>query len=268
MKDVFMNSFFYALIFTLSFSISTAAQETPAQPEETPVQKTEPEPTLWEKTKAGGEKALDAGKKAAQKVEDAVDSTKSYREKSNHHLLASYSLIDMWIPGKWGVSYSFLPSAQGGWEIEYLRGTMSVPFVIDDLGKITDQRLSLFYRSYSQRNSFNFIYGVNYSSFKAHLGNDILAAVSGGNVAQYDLLTIRTIGLTWGLGNRWYVSNRILMGVDWLTINIPVATLEANAEFLEATASEDKKNDVRDALDIIKHVPTLAIFKLQVGVSF
>ena len=152
--------------------------------------------------------------------------------------------------------------------MEYLRGTIAIPFIIDDLGKITDQRISLFYRSYSNRNSFSFLYGVNYSSFKAQLGTDFLATISGGNVSQFDIVSIQTIGFTWGLGNRWQLKNRLIIGLDWFTINLPLFVLESNADFLSANASAKKKDEIRDALDIIEKIPTLAVFKFQIGMSF
>lgn len=193
--------------------------------------------------------------------------SRQLREQNSQNFLVNYSLIDTWIPGKYGVSYAWNISPNGSWEIEYLRGSISVPFIIDDLGKITDQRLTLMYRSFSQRNSFSFLYGVNYSALKFQLGTDYLATISGGNVSAFDIIDIQTLGLTWGMGNRWQINSAII-SFDWFVINIPVIVLESEAPFLEASSSEQSKKDVRDVLDVVEKFPTFAIIKFQLGFSF
>lgn len=226
------------------------------------------EKSLWQKTQEKGKNLLKAGEREAEKVSENFGGTRTRREQSRHQILGTYSLLDTWIPSKWGASYAFTPSPRGSWEIEYLRGTLSIPFIIEDFGKITDQRLSVFYRSYSDRNSFSFLYGINYSSFKAQLGIDYLSTVSGGNVGQVDLVAIETLGLTWGVGNRWQLNNNVLIGLDWFTIYIPVITLESQADFLSANASEKRKEEIRDALDVIERIPTFAALKFQLGIAF
>ena len=193
--------------------------------------------------------------------------SRELRELNRHSFLVNYSFFDTWIPGKYGATYAFNASPSGSWEVEYLRGSISVPFFIEDLGKITDQRLTLMYRSFSQRNSFSFLYGANYSSFKFQLGPDYLATITGGNASTFDVVSVETLGITWGMGNRWQI-NKAIISFDWFVINIPVVVLESEAPFLEATASESSKEDIRDVLDIIEKFPTLAILKFQLGFSF
>lgn len=193
--------------------------------------------------------------------------SRELRKQNSHSILVNYSLIDTWIPGKYGVSYAYTPNPSGSWELEYLRGSLSVPFFIEDLGRITDQRLTLMYRSFSERNSFSFIYGANYSSFKLQLGPDYLAAITGGNASTFDVVSVETLGLTWGLGNRWQM-NKATVSFDWFVINIPVIVLESEAPFLEANATEQSKKDIRDVLDIIEGFPTFALLKFQLGFSF
>jgi len=214
------------------------------------------------------ESLMDQGKAVGSKALEALRASKENREVRKHSVLGTYSLIDTWIPSKIGASYVFHPTSSGGWEVEYLRGSLSIPFFIEDLGQITDQRISIFYRSYSQRNSFSFHYGINYSSLKATLGNSYLTTISAGSVSKYELLTIQTLGFNWGLGNRWQFKNRVTIGLDWFSIYIPIKILESNADFLQASASEAKKNEIRDALDVIEKVPTFALLKLQLGISF
>lgn len=200
-------------------------------------------------------------------VSTASMTSRQLREAHSHNLLVNYSFFDTWIPGKYGATYAFNANANGSWELEYLRGSISVPLFIEDLGKITDQRLTLMYRSFSQRNSFSFLYGANYSSLKFQLGPDYLATITGGNLSSFDVISVETLGLTWGLGNRWQI-NKAIISFDWFVINIPVVVLESEAPFLEASASESSKQDIRDVLDVIERFPTLALLKFQLGFSF
>lgn len=257
--------FIILFVFILSFqSLSVAENQMPEKTKESQDQK-------WESTKEDLDKNTNPQKNSAKinpipSANSSEETSSTYREKYNQSLLGTYSLLDMWIPGKWGVSYSYHPSANGSFEIEYLRGKLS-PFIFEELGTITDQRLTLMYRSYSQRNSFNFLYGINYSSLKLQLGSEILATVTTGDPGAFDLISIKTLGLTWGMGSRWNL-NRFLISVDWLVLNIPIIALESEAPFINATSDSSRKDDAQEILDFAKGIPTLAIAKIQLGISF
>lgn len=133
---------------------------------------------------------------------------------------------------------------------------------------MTDERFSLIRRFYSDRNSFNFFTGAAYHSFSIHLGNRLTSLATGGLFPNIDLVTIKTLGLVLGLGNRWQLKSGWVLGVDWLSMYLPLKTIEAEAPYISSNASESSKNDVRDAMKVIKRVPTFAVFKFQVGMSF
>jgi hypothetical protein len=80
------------------------------------------------------------------------------------------------------------------WELEYLRGSISVPFIIEDLGKMTDERISIIGRSYFGGNSFNLSYGVSYFNFSLHLGDKLLGGLTGGAYPSIDLVEIKAYG--------------------------------------------------------------------------
>ncbi len=222
--------------------------------------------STWEEVKKTSNRVLEKGKESVTEAVSELDSTKAYREAYSHNLLGTFSLLDTWIPGKWGGTYTYNKSASSAWEFEYLKGTYA-PIGISELGEFSDLRLTLFYRSFSKRNSFNFMYGIYYNSFKLGIGDAILNRISSGYIPNFDVVSIETMGISWGFGNRWHLK-RFLFAVDWFTINIPLVTLESEAPFLETTTSQEDKNDIRDAMDIIEKIPTLAIFKLQFGYSF
>lgn len=67
------------------------------------------------------------------------------RENADYFTLVNYSPLDLLIPSKYGLTFGYIQSPERTWELEYLRGSFSVPFLVKDLGKMTDSRkLSLF----------------------------------------------------------------------------------------------------------------------------
>ena len=229
----------------------------------------------WESTKESTQKDSQEASKSQEppstpkpqiKEPTKANLSQDFRGSLTHSLLGTYAFIDMWIPGKWGFSYSYHPSASGSYEIEYVRGKLS-PLVLEELGTITDERLTVMYRSFSKRNSFNFLYGINYSSLKLQLGSEALATILTGDSSAFDVISIKTLGATWGLGNRWNIS-RFIVSVDWLVLNIPILSLESEAPFINATSDASKKGDAQDVLDFVEKIPTLSIAKFQLGISF
>ncbi len=243
----------------ITFAVEPAPPADPSKKEEG---------SFWTGVKDTGSKILETSKDAASAVGKKLDETKDLRAKSRWAILGNYSLIDTWIPSKYGVTVAYIPSADAAWEIEYLRGSLSFELFIKDLGKMTDERLSLIRRFYSDRNSFSFFAGAAYHSFSVHLGDRLTSLISNNLIPNVDLVTVKTLGFIGGLGNRWQFGSGWTLGVDWFSMYVPIKTLEAEAPYVSSTASESGKNDVRDVMDVIKRIPTFAVFKFQVGMSF
>lgn len=193
--------------------------------------------------------------------------SRDLRAQNHHNVSFVYSLLDTWLPSKWGASYGYQSNPNGTWELEYLSGSYA-PLGISELGEFSETRISLLYRSFSQRNTFHFTYGLNYSSLKLGIGDKLLSTITGGVVPGFDVMTVETLGFHWGLGNRWQVTPQFLINVDWFEVHIPLYTLESEAPFLEVNASQEDKEDIRDALDLIESIPTFSLVKFQLGYSF
>jgi len=119
-----------------------------------------------------------------------------------------YSPIDLIIPSKIGISYGYRPGNGTVFEIEYLRGTLAIPFLVDDLGSFTDERLSLLVRKFNdEHSSFNFFYGASLVRTKLSLGSSLLSRVPGPIPSGYDLISILTAAPVIGIGNRWKNTN-------------------------------------------------------------
>lgn len=185
-----------------------------------------------------------------------------------HNFMANYSPISTWIPSKLGLSYTYSPSSLGSWELNLNRGSFSIPFFIEDLGSINEYNASILYRSYSHRHSFSVIYGINYYTFSAKLGSKYLSSIIIGDPMSYDALKVKSLGLVFGLGNLWQLKRGLSFGVDWFTINVPIHVTQLDADYLNSSADQEDKNDVKNVLDVLKRVPTFSLLNLKIGYSF
>jgi hypothetical protein len=195
-------------------------------------------------------------------------SQKEMREGSSAIALFNYSALDMVIPSKWGVTGGWVRSAENTYDLEYLRGTVAVPFIVQDLGKMKDQRLSLMHRSFGKRQSFNVSYGLTYFQFKVYLGNDLLSRISGVDAASVDIINLQTLGFNLGIGNRWTFRRNIMVGIDWIQWSQPVFNIKRGTEVLQYVTNEQDREDIDDVVRILSYVPRFTLFKVQAGMSF
>lgn len=203
-----------------------------------------------------------------EKVQEAVSDSAQLRSNRKYFVMANYSPFDLLIPGKYGATVGLHRSAQKTWEFEYLRGSISVPFIVEDLGKMTDERFSIIARSYSDRNSFNFSYGLSYFDFSLSLGDKLLNRVTAGNYPSLDLVEIQALGFHLGIGNRWVLNKNVTFGIDWVTWAQPLFLTSKKSAFLDYATNQKDKDDVDAALKVISFFPRLAFLKLQLGISF
>ncbi len=216
----------------------------------------------------GAEKTADYGKQGLKKVNEIRKKNPDLRSSRPHNIMASFTGTATWIPAKLGISYTYSPDATESWEISFNRGKISTPFFIPDLGSISDSHISLLYRSYSNRNSFSIIYGLNYYEFDAHLSRKYLSSISSGDPSDFNVLNVQSIGATVGLGNRWQFENGLSLGVDWFHLNVPLNVFKTKAAYLSSDADQADKNEIENVLDILKRVPTFDFLKLQIGYTF
>lgn len=182
--------------------------------------------------------------------------------------LATYSLIDPIITGKIGATVGVAASERKSWEIEYLRGSWAVPFYIQDIGSVTDERVSLIVRTAPSGGSFQFSYGLSYFRIHAHLGDALLNRISQGGYPSADLLAIQALGFNIGLGNRWRLAHGITVGVDWVSWAQPLISLERKAAFMDVASNSADRDDVDTALKVFTYFPRVVFLKLQAGVQF
>lgn len=199
---------------------------------------------------------------------NTLSSSKSKREERSYFVLGNYSPIDLIIPSKIGLTFGSNRSSDNSLEIEYLKGAISVPIIVEDLGEMSDTRISLIKRNYFGSNSFNLNYGLSFFDFKLFLGDELLSRITSGTYPALDLIHLQSLGLNLGIGNRWTFSNNWTFGVDWVSWSQPLYILKEENAFLDYATNENDRDDVETAVDVISYFPRLQVLKIQLGYSF
>lgn len=207
-------------------------------------------------------------KKLKTKWYDSKKDDRENRTAKNWGVTGNYSLIEMWVLTKWGLSAHYTRNPDWTYELEYANGSLGWGYFGIDIGRIKEERVSVLARFFGKRNSFNFIYGVFYNKLNFRLGDDLLRATNAAYRSDLDHAEVSLAGLTWGIGNRWHTRKGYILGVDWLTINLPFSVIQQHAPFLKRSEDKDDRDDFKDSLDWIKRFPSIGILKIQVGLTF
>lgn len=207
--------------------------------------------------------------------ERAVDQAKAaYKDIPSQRLARPFvvgvnaAIFETWVLTKYGATLSYNTDTANTYEIEYLKGNLGFGIFGFDLGGIEEQKVSALWRSYNQRSTLSFFMGMTYNKFDVHLGNEYLESVSGSQRAHVDLAEITTLGATWGFGQRWHTKNGFVWGVDWLTLNLPLVTLNEDIPYLTTSQNPERREQVSDAVKLFKRIPTVGVLKLQLAYSF
>ncbi len=233
-----------------------------------PVQNETPAPVQNETEKTSTEKAGERVKEVAKDISAAINEAREQRAAAKAIVLFNYAPLDMLIPSKTGGTIGWVKTAGKTWELEYLSGSISVPFLIKDLGEMKDKRISIIGRSFYENNSFNFSYGLSYFDFSVNLGDDLLNRISSGSYPSIDLITIQSLGFNMAFGNRWSFSHGITFGVDWFSWEQPLFTTTKDDDYLNYVTNANDRENVADAIKFISYCPRLSFAKLQLGIMF
>jgi hypothetical protein len=223
------------------------------------------EESTWDKAKHKAEDAGEAIAEGAQKAKKSLAAARELREERVWNITGNYQLFEMWVLTKYGFTLGYNASPSSTYEFELMHGSIGLGKFGIDLAEIKETRMSLIWRSYGRRNSFNFITGVFYNDLEAGYGSDWLSTVPGGHV---DAISIKTLGITWGLGNRWVTRSGFIWGFDWFHVNIPLVVLESKNAFVDSTSNAQDRSDAQDAQDLFERFPEFAAIKVQLGFSW
>lgn len=267
MKTSLVASLFMLLAFT-SFAHAQTDPSSPATTETTE-ESVEKENTTLEKIAEGLEKAKNKTQEVASKVNNELNSSRSRRAADDYLIGLNYSWFDMILPGKYGITLGSIQGAKTTWELEYLRGTLAI--AVDDIGSMTDERISLIRRSFGERNSFNFFYGLDYFNFEASLNQDLLSSVDPSLRDRAKRVRIQSLGLNFGVSNRWTFhkfNKHFTVTVDWLNWSQPLYETYRQTGFLDYSTNQDDKDTVKTVVNIFSYLPRFNALKVQLGMSF
>ena len=259
MKSFILSVLF--LVYAQTVGAQTTANEEILENKNPQVEESKNPEGFLDKTKKSAEAA-------SQTIIEKLNETKERRASNKYLALLSYSAFDLIIPSKIGLSLGYMPDVDRTWELEYLKGSIAVPFLVEDLGSMNDERISLIKRSYLGTNSFNINYGLTYFRFNLHLGDEILNRLSSGVYPSVDLVNIETLGFNIGIGNRWSFNKNITVSVDWVSLSQPIYVWKKDSAFLTYASNENDRENVDDLIRIVSYFPRFQIFKFQVGILF
>ena len=117
--------FFIVLLSTviLSFSLTSQSAEVSSEKKDQPSQSQE------KADKTVLDQAGQVAKDTTEQVSKTLAETRARREKADYFGLANYSPVDLLIPSKFGFTLGYIKNTDTTWEFEYLRGSLSVPFI-------------------------------------------------------------------------------------------------------------------------------------------
>lgn len=220
---------------------------------------------------AASKNAADKIAEGANKVSDAVadayhasnDMAFNSRKIHNASLLLSYSPLELLLPSKIGATAAWHADGNTLYELDYSYSSIKASIESANLSEMNETRISLLKRNFSS-GAFHWFWGAHYNSTRASI-NPTLMNTAGG---ISDVITVQTLGLTFGFGHRWVFTERLSFGVDWFSWAQPFVILKKEAPFIDATTSEEYRDDVDTALKVIGYIPRWAAFKMYLGYSF
>ena len=190
------------------------------------------------------------------------------RDKIGFSATLIVSPLDMLVPMKKGISLGLVFAGNHVFELEYLSASLS-PFLFGDLGTVNDKKISLTYRSFNGRNSFNWLYGLAYLDSSLEFGDKLYNKISGV-YPYFEAFKVITLGFQVGFGSEWMFSHYFAMPIriDWLTLTIPFYMVKKEAEILNYVSDSNTRSDLDKAISIASYIPRLAVLKFQIGFSF
>jgi hypothetical protein len=188
---------------------------------------------------------------------------RSIRAASFGSVMLGYQLLSSWIPSKTTLAYTHRLNQNFLLEAEYGAGSVGVPAWIIDVAQIKERRYSLLARHF-MRDSFHFIYGASFNRLDGTVGSRYLESAGAG--AQ-DAFNVQGYGITLGMGNRWQWRNGFTLGIDWFRTHIPLINRKADSALLANVQSEDR-SEVRDAISVLRNIPTFVLLGVNLGYSF
>lgn len=189
------------------------------------------------------------------------------RANSTYWFSLSYSPMDIFVPNKIGLSIGYSLQDGDRVEIEIMKARFS-PLISSQLGTFNDQRTSINFRSFSGRNSFNYLYGLSLVhtdlEFGHKLANKIIGTYPYGKAFE-----IESLGFHVALSNEWIFTAKykIPIRIDWIGVTQPFWSLKQEAPILDYLNDTATRETIKTTLSLAKWTPRFYFLKIQAGLS-
>ena len=182
-------------------------------------------------------------------------------------LKVHYSYLDLILPGKYGFALGRRGTETSMWELEYTHGSFT-PFFIDDIGKFTEDRISILRKFGSHGvEGFTWFYGAFYHRFKLEIGNALLSRLTGVYPSA-DVISISGLGLVAGVSYGWLFKEKYFLGIDAITYSQPLVTLSRETKFLDVVTNSSDRDKVDTGISVMQYFPRFAVAKIVLGYNF
>jgi hypothetical protein len=189
-------------------------------------------------------------------------SSATKRDFSNGSLMGGYQPINTWVGGKLTGSYTHIFNKDLSLELEYANSKKELKTAGVEVGDADENRYTLMFKYYFG-NSFYVSLGSYINEINIDLSKRIREAAGINN----EDIKLSSLGVVAGIGNRWQFENGITFGIDWFRINQPTRTYEVKDSALKNLQEEDKE-DVKRAGKILKTMPAITYFGINLGYTF
>jgi hypothetical protein len=252
-EELFMRSFFFLSLLSLLMPFSTLAQT--GSLNVIPPEPKCPACTLVEKHKCSPtERSKDCPREWGNSEE--------YRDDSNHTFMVGYQYATTWVIGKTQGSYTYVAGRKWSFELEYVTSERTVEIGDFEIGKIKEDRITLFSKYYLN-NSFHFSFGPYFYDY------EIETAGSLRNLINQDLnqkWNLTGFGAAFAFGSRWQTKWGLTYGLDWVRMNYPLYTSWLNKNTGEV--EETSRKDADRSFELLRKIPTFAFFTVGIGYTF
>jgi len=222
-----------------------------------------------------------AGAAQSEPASEAVDTSSqppvaSNKMESMRAVRLQYAPLDLLLPSKWGVAVQGQVLGETV-ELDYASASVSVPWILKDLGSMSEKRLQLNFispigESANALQGWNFRWGLSLNSFQIRLGDALLSRLSGGVYPSLDVVDLQTLGVVGSIGYRRLWGNLQQAhwgwGVDLFSWAQPLITTKNSAPFLDAVTDREDRESVEQAIRVVRLFPRWTLGRFSVAYRF
>jgi hypothetical protein len=220
-----------------------------------------------------------AGAQAESSVEAVPASQQplaSAKMESLRAVRLQYAPLDLLLPSKWGMAVQGEVIGEVV-ELDYASASVSVPWILKDLGSMSEKRLQLSFispigESANALQGWNLRWGLSLNSFQIRLGDALLSRLSGGVYPSLDVVDLQTLGVVGSVGYRGLWGNLQQAhwgwGIDLLGWAQPLITTKNSAPFLDAVTDREDRESVEQAIRVVRLFPRWTLGRLSIAYRF